>query len=39
MLGITVLYALLAYYHLGSTVSPQTSFIFRQASETVVFDL
>lgn len=29
MLGITVLYALLAYYHLGSAVSPQTSFVFR----------
>lgn len=39
MLGITVLYALLAYYHLGSAVSPQTSFVFRQAGETVVFDL
>ena len=39
MMGITVLYALLAYYHLGSAVSPQTSFTFRQTSETVVFDL
>lgn len=39
MLGITVLYALVAYHHLGSTVSPQTSFTFTQAGEQVVFDL
>lgn len=39
MLGITALYALVAYHHLGSTVSPQTSFTFTQAGEQVVFDL
>ena len=39
MLGITALYALVAYHHLGSTVSPQTSFTFTQTGEQVVFDL
>lgn len=39
MLGITALYAAVAYFHLGSAVSPQNAFTFTQAGEQVVFDL
>ena len=39
MLGMTALYAAVAYYQLGSPVSPQTAFTFTQAGEQVTFDL
>ena len=38
-LGIAALYALGAYSHLGSAVSPQTAFTFAAAGERAVFDL
>ncbi len=39
MAVVTVLYAALAYTHLGSMTSPQTAFVFTERGEQVVFDL
>ncbi|MBQ8080658.1 MAG: glycosyltransferase family 39 protein, partial [Clostridia bacterium] len=38
-LGVTVVYACVAFFHLGSTVSPQTHYTFTSPDEYVVFDL
>lgn len=39
LLLITILYAGLAYTNLGSTTSPQTSFVFSDVDEYVIYDL
>ncbi len=39
VLATTVLYAGLAFWHLGSTKSPQTEYVFGASDEQVVFDL
>ena len=37
--AVTLCYALLAFWHLGSTTSPQTGYVFSTVEETVTFDL
>ena len=39
MAAITVCYALLAFWHLGSFTSPQTGYMFSETEQTVTFDL
>ena len=39
LLGITGVYACLAFYHLGAVTAPQQAYTFPKAGETVVFDL
>ena len=39
LICVTVLYACLAFCHLGATAAPQNAYTFQSTDETVVFDL
>lgn len=39
MAGLTILYSIVGYYALGSTIAPQTSWMSTTSDEEVIFDL